>query len=217
MESYYKYLPVSPEDKRWGIYTLNAGYGKISDSSKYPSNDHPSSYYFNFKQGRILSEYQLIYITHGQGVFESREAGIKTIVAGSIVILFPDQWHRYKPDENTGWNEYWVGFNGDAVRNIMKHHFFSPGTPVIHVGLKEEIIALFYAIAEQTKTELSGYQPLISGKILHLLGLVYTISRQHAMDSLKDNTTLLVDRARVIFREHTETAITVEQVADQLG
>ncbi len=100
---------------------------------------------------------------------------------------------------------------------MMQHHFFSPQAPVIHIGLNEEILTLFYAIAEKTKTEHAGYQQLISGKILHLLGLIYAIGKQHSLEYLRDNTTPIVDRARVIFRENTETKITAEQVAEELG
>ncbi len=215
METYRKYLPISSEDKDWGLYTLNVGYGEISNNSKYPGDDHPTSYHFNWKNGRVLSEYQLIYITQGEGFFESESAGEAEIREGTIIMLFPDEWHRYK--ENKGWNEHWVGFNGPIADRLFRNNFFRPHEPIIHVGLRDELIRLFNGIAERTKTELSGYQPLISGKILHLLGFIHAIRKESRWGDRNDGTPPLIDQARVIFRENTETNITVEQVAEQLG
>lgn len=217
METYHKYLPISPEDKGWGLYTLNVGYGKINDYSKYPSDDHPTSYYFNWKNGRVLSEYQLIYITQGEGRFESESAGEMTVKEGTIIILFPDEWHRYKPKENKGWNEHWVGFNGPIADRLLRNNFFQPQMPIIHIGLREQLIVLFNDIAERTKTELTGYQPLISGEILHLLGYIHAITKESKWGDRNDDTPLLIDQARIIFRENIETSITAEQVAEQLG
>lgn len=217
MKTYHKYLPVSAEDEKWGLYMLNAGIGHIPLSSNYPSTDHPSTYYFNWKNGRILSEYQLIYITHGEGSFESRTGGIKKIKAGSIVMLFPDEWHRYKPNERTGWTEYWVGFKGPIADQLIRNNFFSLRKPIMHIGFQEEVIAFFNDIYERTKTEMTGYQPLISGEILHLLGFVYAIGKEKAFRRNNNDMEQLVSQARIVFRENTETTITAEQVADTLG
>jgi len=217
MKTYHNYLPVSPDDEKWGLCTLNAGAGSIPLSSKYPSTDHPSAYYFNWQQGRVLGEYQLIYITQGEGVFESQSGGRQHIKEGSIIILFPDEWHRYKPDERTGWNEYWVGFKGPIADQLVRNRFFSCQKPVIPIGFREDIVAFFNDICERTKTELTGYQPLISGEILHLLGSIHAISKEQAWSGHRGYAESLVNKARVIFRENTGTAITVERVAEELG
>ena len=216
MKRFYQYLPVSPEDEKWGLCILNVGYGTILLSTTYPSPDHPPSYYFNWEKGRVLSEYQMIYITHGEGVFESQASGEQRIKEGSIVMLFPDEWHRYKPDVQTGWNEYWVGFKGTIADQLVMNNFFNRQKPVIHIGFREEIITLFDDISQRTKTELTGYQPLIAGEVLHLLGFVHAISKENALSHQKDYAAQLVSKARVIFRENTETSITPEQVAGEL-
>src|SRR5690606_14469488 len=115
MECYYKYLPTSSEDDRWGITLLNAGCGEIIDAASYPVDNHPDPYQFKWQNGRILQEYQLIYISKGEGIFESQSAGFIKVQAGSIILLFPGEWHRYRPDSNTGWVEYWAGFKGNIA------------------------------------------------------------------------------------------------------
>src|SRR5690606_22035735 len=139
----HQYLPLSPNDEKWGLYTLNVGCGTIPLSATYPSPDHPPSYYFNWEKGRVLSDYQLIYITQGEGRFESKTCGVQDIKEGCVILLFPDEWHRYEPNEKTGWNEYWVGFKGPIADQLVKNNFFSLQQPIVHIGLREEIIALF--------------------------------------------------------------------------
>jgi len=36
----------------------------------------------------------------------------------------PGVWHTYKPLENSGWNEYWIGFKGDIINKIVNEGFF---------------------------------------------------------------------------------------------
>ena len=32
----------------------------------------------------------------------------------NVILLFPGVWHRYRPDVDVGWDEYWISFNGSA-------------------------------------------------------------------------------------------------------
>jgi hypothetical protein len=74
MLNYHKYLPTSPEDESWGMHVLNAGCNRIDKNVDYPSADHPAHHYFNWSKGRVLDEYQVIYISRGEGIFESINA-----------------------------------------------------------------------------------------------------------------------------------------------
>ncbi|MEO7767207.1 MAG: AraC family ligand binding domain-containing protein, partial [Ferruginibacter sp.] len=169
MHNYYQYLPLSNEDENWGLTVLNTGCTSIHANQQYPNTHHPSHHYFNWDKGRILNEYQIIYIASGEGIFQSSAVAEKKVNEGSVIILFPGEWHRFKPKPSTGWNEFWVGFKGDIVTNLIKKNFFHSEEPILHVGMQEEIVILFNEIIEHTKLEKSGYQPLISGAVLHLL------------------------------------------------
>ena len=125
MINYYKYLPVSREDENWGLCVLNTGCTHIEATGLYPFKTHPAHHYFNWSIGRILNEYQIIYITRGRGLFESDSCKCKEIEAGTIIILFPGERHRYKPDSDTGWDEYWIGLKGDIIDNLVKKNFLN--------------------------------------------------------------------------------------------
>ena len=45
---------------------------------------------------------------------ETRE-GSYPIREGSVILLKPDVWHRYRPLRNTGWTEHYVGFMGEIA------------------------------------------------------------------------------------------------------
>ncbi|MEJ6979025.1 AraC family transcriptional regulator [Pedobacter sp. P351] len=216
MENFYRYLPVSKEDEQWGLHILNTGYTHIENSTFYPSKKHPYPYFFNCNTGRVLQEYQLIYITRGEGFFESAAAGKKAIQAGDAILLFPGDRHSYKPNEKTGWDEYWIGFNGNIIDNQVSNRFFKPDDPVFRLGLQYEIIALFESIIEQTKQEKPAYQQIISGMLLHLLGSVYSRKKQSSLS--EDNEVIhVVNKAMVLFRQNITEQISPEIVARQLG
>ncbi|PSR55341.1 AraC family transcriptional regulator [Adhaeribacter arboris] len=214
MINYYKYLPVSAEDENWGLVVLNAGCTHIEPGTPYPYQEHPSHHYFNWANGRVLHEYQIIYITKGEGIFESERAGEHLIEAGSVILLYPEERHRYKPKEETGWDEYWIGFRSSIFTNQLEKGFFDPKFPVIKAGFQENLLNLFQEIIAITKEEKAGYQSLTSGAALHIIGHLYTILKQsqfagQAVDQL-------VNKARCIFRSNIEKNISPQEVADEL-
>ena len=69
LDNNINYLITSEEDELWGLTVTTVGYQKIAENESYPPKNHPLGYYFNVDNGRILNEYQLLYITNGNGVF----------------------------------------------------------------------------------------------------------------------------------------------------
>ncbi|MEG1004838.1 MAG: AraC family transcriptional regulator [Bacteroides sp.] len=67
----FKYLIVNEMDRRFGLWVNTVGLQAIFPNSPYPFKDHSSGYFFNADKGRVLREYQLVYITKGCGLFSS--------------------------------------------------------------------------------------------------------------------------------------------------
>lgn len=59
----FKYLIVNERDKRFGLSVTTVGFQAIRAGSVYPPRNHPDAYYFTAQKGRVLHEYQLVYIT----------------------------------------------------------------------------------------------------------------------------------------------------------
>ena len=64
-----EYLMAGDIDRSFGVWVNAVGQQKIEPDMTYPSKEHPDGYYFTVKNGRILNEYQLVYITDGTGDF----------------------------------------------------------------------------------------------------------------------------------------------------
>ena len=154
---------------------------KLKNRSRFILNlmtlpGHPQNYNSNWKYGRILMEYQLIYIIDGEGMFETRKKKYK-IKTGNVMLLFPDQWHRYYPDQKTGWVEYYVGFKGSIIDNILKCGFIDIDEPILNIGEDEFVIQLFRNIIELIEEEKPGYQQEVSGIVMHLIGHILKIKK----------------------------------------
>lgn len=105
-------------EEKWSLYIDTAGFSKVYPNQNYPKNcDHPSTHTFSWNKGRILRHHQLIYVSRGGGVFESEFADPIEIAEGTCLFLYSGVWHRYKPNINSGRDEYWIGFNGSYAND----------------------------------------------------------------------------------------------------
>lgn len=214
MINYYKYLPVSKEDEHWGLCVLNTGCTRVAAAAAYPVKDHPAQYYFNWNMGRILNEYQVIYISKGKGIFESDHCRQQEVKAGTIIILFPGERHRYRPLAETGWDEHWIGIKGPIMDKLVRESFFSPEAPCLYIGFHEATFHLFNYIIEHSQQENPGYQPLIAGAALHLMGNIHYILKQNTGGIREQD--IIINKARLLFRANITSDFSPEQAADAL-
>lgn len=118
---FHHYLPVDDQAIAWGIYVTGAGQVIIHPGQPYPPPGHPGPYDFRWQLGRTLPEFQILLVTDGEGLFESRETGTVSVENGALMFLFPGVWHRYQPNPRTGWTERWLSFNGELAHRFMDH------------------------------------------------------------------------------------------------
>ena len=214
-QNQYKYFAISHDDKAWGAWILNAGSQAFEPHQEYPARSHPAHHYFHWNTGRVLQEYQIFYIVEGQGEFESEGSGRQALKAGQVVFLFPGVWHRYRPDQDSCWHTHWVGFDGLIARHVMSTGFVTPERPVIDIGFQEKIVQLFHEIEHIGFEEMAGYQQILSGLLLQMLGEFHAIlKRQPFQHSGHEN---MIRHARIIMMESLDRSIELEAIADQLG
>ncbi len=214
MNNFFKYLPHHPVDCKWGMYTTVAGYTDILPKSKYPPPKHPNLYSFTWEKGRKIPEFQLIYITKGKGCFETAHSKRHQVVPGCMLFIFPGVWHRYRPDCNTGWQEFYVGFTGDTIHKLIDAQFFTPEKTFFQIGLHENIIQLYDEIFETIKEEKSGYQQYASGIIFHLLSQLLFISRNKPIEK---QTEKLIQQAKITINHNLNTEINWQDLAKKLN
>lgn len=207
-----KYLTTSKEDNNWGLYLNVAGSVKISPDDNYPSTNHPSEYFFNWKEGRILKEFQINYITEGEGILENAH-GIFPLTTGSIFITFPGIWHTYKPSSNTGWTENYIGFNGEMAKKLIAHPLFNPENPVFNFGIREEFIDTYLKIFDLVEKEHPGFQQIASGMIIKLLGYIISFEKQKGFSGKR--IAQVIETIRFEMRQNIEQVFDLEAMAQK--
>ena len=213
--AHIKYLISNEQDMSWGLIVSTTGYQNIEPNTPYPSRNHPVRYLFSTEKGRILNEYQLIYITRGHGFFTSTEQKKVEIKEGYMFLLFPGEWHNYSPSAETGWYEYWIGFNGINMDNRVQSDFFNKSRPIFNVGVHDEIVNLYRIAAKAAKEQKSGFQQILAGVVNLLLGFAYSENRQLAFEDLK--VANQINRAKIIMQENIDTNIPCELIAKKVG
>lgn len=214
--TFFRYLANSSGDRRWGLYVPTAGYSWTPPHSpSYPLKKHPSAYHFDWEQGRILDEFQLIYIIRGDGWFESAAHGRMKIRAGDTFLLFPGVWHRYAPNPETGWDEYWIGFDGQVPRQLFKEMTFHPARPVFSPGLGAEWHDLFTRAIEVLEIESPGHQQIMAGVTYQMLTRLHAMERGETKNTPKNDS--IVRKAKYLIIERIADKIAWQDLARELG
>ena len=216
MKNFHKYLSVGDFEKAWGFYINSVGFAKINANQDYPDNNaHPQSHIFLWDKGRVLSDYTLVFISKGNGFFESSQVPLLKITEGTCFFLYPGIWHRYKPNPNLGWEEYWVSFKGSYPDDLMVKDFFSLEKPIVDIGFNEYFLDLFQRLIETVKSAELGYQLVIPGITLEILGIINAISKFKNV-SQTNPTARLISKAKFIFQEAIEDTINIEEMVKEL-
>ena len=210
---FLKYLSANTQDEKWGLICTTVGYQNVNPYEPYPVAAHPSDYNFS-TDGRILDEYQLVYITEGEGYFQSMSCEITRIEAGTILLLFPGEQHLYYPNPETGWKEMWVGFRGSQADTVIQN-FFSPANPMLKVGVRESIVGLYNRIISYSTDDIRGTQQVIAGVISHLLGRVYY--EQINYSNRGNKNTDKINQAQMLLRENIATKLSPADIAARLS
>jgi AraC-like DNA-binding protein len=221
MEQFRKYydenqlLALSEGQPDWGVTVHTVGHNVHAPKVDYPDPRHPNPYFFDWKKGRVLNEFQLVYIAGGSGTFEADGVAETVVEAGTAFLLFPGVWHRYKPCEDTGWEEFWVGYGGHYADYLMKQDCFQTKTPFVHIGFNAELLNVFIRLIETVKYEGVAYYQLSSCLITQLLALVY--SSAIMTDKHHQNTNKLIQMARFKMHNNLHKNMDVKLLAAELN
>lgn len=211
---YFRYFASSERDRQWGWYVSGVGSTHVPPSyRKYPASLHPNAYMYHWERGRVLVEYQTLYIVRGQGQFESRAAGIRKVAAGTVILLFPGDWHRYRPAPETGWDEYWVSFGGESMEQLVRRGFFSPKEPLLRTGVDEAILHPYLELMDQARTGSVGFQQRGAANIHQILAAASAAVQSHGIGNRGED---LVHRAKTMLEERIEGWLSIPQVAKSL-
>lgn len=165
---FFTYLAAGATDD-WGLELTTVGYHHAPPHTDYPPPGHPATHAFDWKKGRVLDEYQLIYIPTGAGRFDTRR-GTTAITAGDLMLLFKGDWHRYRPSGSTGWESYWVGFRGAYIERYVRRRLF-PRRESFCLGIEspEKLLLLFDQLIELSRSEAQPFKVVALGCLLQII------------------------------------------------
>ncbi|MDO9153528.1 MAG: AraC family transcriptional regulator [Paludibacter sp.] len=211
----FKYLIVNEKDRKFGLSVNTVGFQCIQPNTPYPLSDHPVGYYFNAQKGRVLREYQIVYITKGRGVVSFDANSEISISKGQVIIVFPDEWHTYSPVLDVGWNEYYIGFEGPIIDSMVENSFISRHNQVLDVGFNEELVNLFARAIELAEVDKVGAQQYLSGIVLHIIGLILSVSQNKIFEV--GDVIQKIEQAKIIMNENVYKNIDPEELAQKLN
>ena len=207
---------MSRRDQSWGLYATTAGESQIAPHSDYPPVGHPKGYAFDWKHGRVLDEFQFVYISSGTGTFESESNPAVRVEPGHAFLLFPGVWHRYTPDPQIGWREHWIGFSPVMAQHVgASAVFLSAKNPILKLNAEDTVLAAFSRVMQSIRTNRPAVQQILAGATSYLLGLFY--SAQQAQPAAEAQNPNAIETA--IARIHTDFAgeVNMKLLAEEIG
>jgi AraC-like DNA-binding protein len=213
MENLFYYLSSQAPDS-WGIKVHTCGHQSVKPNGIYPLGDHPKSHELPWEEGRILNQPHLVYVVTGKGTLLSSSQQ-KTLLAGDLILLYPGHWHSYRPDKNTGWEEYWVGFHGNLVEDhFMKELFPDCTTYVKKIGYHEEVLYLMQQVLRLTQKSSEGFHKIIAGMVWQLVAHISTTKMTEVGYRTADH---IKEKTMNTIRQQLKSKVDFSALANELG
>jgi len=180
----------------------------------YPpqKNDHPALFR-PVAEGRVLPEFQIVYVTRGAGIFTC-DGKTYQVKPGCVMLVLPGLKHMYRPLEETGWQEYWVGFKGVYFSRLLEEDRLSAEHVFFEIGLHDSIHSLFNQIFDEVRSQRPLYQLKTCALILSLVAEVLTRERRKEQPNYYEK---IVAKAKYLMESNVYSAINLPGISDQLG
>ena len=216
----FAYLPVPEIVTRLGLYVTGAGTDVVPSGADYPRQSHPELYDFSWNAGRVLPEFQFLFIAEGNGEFESRETGLVDVTSGTFVMLFPDVWHRYRPNPDSGWTEYWISLGGDLLFQWHQRGLFHARRPLTKLRQPEKTVQQYRDIIDFVVKHPEQDAPILTAHAMAIIASALeqaqTTESLSIDDSKRCNDPLVIESLRVIWN-NSHQRVSVDMIAKQVG
>lgn len=82
---------------------------------------------------RILGSYAVVYLLDGSGQFRDANGFSSEVVAGDLILIFPDVAHCYGPTRGSYWNEFHAVFEGKIFDLWRTSGLLDETQPMLHL------------------------------------------------------------------------------------
>ncbi|KAA1261313.1 Signal transduction histidine-protein kinase BarA [Rubripirellula obstinata] len=222
-QAFHHYLPVNEQAINWGAYLTGAGRSITLPGQDYPLAGHPQLYDFSWKNGRTLPEFQLLMVTGGAGEFESENVPLKSFQGDALFFLTPGQWHRYRPNRETGWNERWISLSGNLLHRLNCIDQLWPTSAFAQPGECKSFIEKFDGLLDLVQRNPVRDSVLLSlqgmslvGDAIELLQAGSSLSQNDQQKHATKTQDPIAEEAIEIIWTRSHSPITADDIAVQL-
>ena len=213
MKSAHRYFPVNDAQRAWGLYATCVGHSVTEPGDTFPSTVHPDEYFFSWDQGRTLHEWQLILLERGRGTVEFRNRRYSAN-EGSLIVLPPECWHRYRPSRNTGWTTLWIGFGGDLATRLAGGAEFALNGEVRDISFAKRFHDIF---ADTVADILERGKNSVYSTAARIPSLIAALAEERNLETDGTSHQGLVHRAQSHIAEHAAEIVDFTSLAESLG
>jgi len=212
------HLPYSDEEERLGMLCTTVGSANVRPGVLYPQDksEHPDLFR-PVKEGRTLPEFQLVYVTSGEGFF-SLGADIYNVRPGSIMLVLPGMLHAYCPLLESGWHEYWVGFKGGYFSRLLEEGILSQEKVFFQIGVNDAILSIFCQIFDEVRIQRPFYQMKACSRILDLISEILTREKRQENQKEQENYhESVVAKTKHMMETNVYGSLNLSSIYEQLG
>lgn len=106
----------------------------------------------SFTPMRVLGSYALVFLLEGNGVFQDENGFRSDVVAGDLMLIFPDVAHGYGPKPDDYWNEFYAVFEGEVFDLWRDAALLDARAPILHLQPVEMWRKRFVALQDLARS-----------------------------------------------------------------
>ena len=205
---------ATPRDRQWGLHVAGTGTRIAPPHVRYQVRERNAP--FQWSRGRALPCYGMVYLTEGRGEFSHRDLLRQRVQAGDVLLLFPNVWHNYRPDTDTGWTEFWVLYSGLLPDRWLRQRWFDPKQPVLRPGVHADLLHLFNELLATARANPPYTNQLLAGLTMQFVAAILSRLQRTVKPSDEPNAKLIA-HARKTIEEKWNQPLDMEKLSASLG
>lgn len=212
----FDYLP-SDRENHWGLWVPGTGMRIVPPGSPYQVYEKGAPYQWGkSRKGRILNDFQLVYITEGKGLYWTHPKKPQKVEAGNIIVVLPGLWHNYFPLPEIGWVEHWVSFNGKITKTWLEKNLLSKKRLILQPNVNEHVLTLFEELLNVAQTAPPYANQIQAGLAMQILANTLSLI-QHRQDTVRESDFSIIEKAKCYLHDHWNQEVDVEELAESLN
>lgn len=211
----FYYPEVAASDIARELYLTSLGRILYPPAAVYPTPGHPPEYQLNQGSGRRLGDFTLLWIEQGAGHVQTASMGRMPLQPGSVLLLPPGAWHRYRPDRAVGWVERWLCVNGTYLHRLSGNAAFPTSPELRLIQDRGALNAVFDRLREHSARN----SLLVSALALTAIALALGETEKHPDGALRETVSsdVIVDAAVQFIWTNCHRALGVNEIAEHVG